>query len=117
MRLFRRFRLLIIGVGCLIAGVVLIVRYYTALPKLEDLRPVTGEVRLELGTRTTRRSQHHYPILVFNDSPNKYKYLDWFPKADDIPTMIRAADTITIWTDRGERNWIWQIERAGQLLV
>lgn len=113
----RQIHLLVIAVGCLIAGPVLVFRFFSELPTLEDLTKVSGIVQFHTETRSTRRTTTTYPVLIIDDVPTRFKYLDWFPKADTITTLVRANDKVSIWTDRGGNDWVWQIEQDGKLVV
>ena len=106
-------RVAVIAVGCLIAGVSLLVRsyLYSRPTPLESLQKVTGTVKLETGIR----GDEEYPVLVIDRE--RYKYLDWFPNADTLPTTLRSGETISIWTDAKTNRWVWQIERNGEQLV
>jgi hypothetical protein len=114
---FRRVRLLIIAIGCLVACPVLLYRYYAGMPEFAELSKVSGEVRLKMESRRARRSTSTYPVLTFLETPGTYHYLDWFPRAEQIPTLVRPGNQITIWTDAGRNNWVWQIEKDNQLIV
>jgi hypothetical protein len=111
----RNLRLLVIAVGCLIAGPVLVFRFFSALPSLEKLDKVSGVVQFDTETRSTRSTSTQYPVFIVGG--DRYKYLDWFPKADSITSFVRAGDQVAIWTDKGANEWVWQIEQDGKLVM
>jgi len=112
----RQLRLLVVAIGGFIAGAVLITRYYAELPRLDELSQVSGEVRFDTETRTSRYSSARYPVLMLGGSSVRYTYLDWFPRADELTDLVRPGDHITIWTDP-EKRWVWQIEKNSGLVI
>lgn len=110
-------RLILIAVGCLIGGPVLLVRGFTPLPSLEKLEKVSGIVRFDTGSRSTRRSRTEYPVLTIAGVPTRFAYLDWFPRSNRLTSLVRAGENVTIWTDRGRHDWVWQIEQGGQVII
>ena len=106
-------RVAVIAIGGLIAGVLLLIRasLHSQPTPLESLQKVTGSVKLETGTR----GDEEYPVLVIDRE--RYKYLDWFPHADELPKTLRSGETISIWTDAKANRWVWQIERNGEQIV
>ena len=110
-------RLVVLAVGCLIGSVFLFVRCLSGLPALKDLTEVSGVVRFGMETVRSRRSTTDYPVLILDGSPTRYKYLVWFPKSDEITRLVRAGAPVTIWTDKGRNDWVWQIEQYGELVV
>lgn len=113
----RNLRLLIIAVACLVGGVVLILHPFAVVPALDELTKVTGEVTVVMETRRTRYTSPQYPVLTVRGSSGRYKYLDWFPRAEEIPAMLNPGDRVTLWTDAGKLDWVWQIERDGQIII
>jgi hypothetical protein len=56
-------------------------------------------------------------VLIVGQSPTRYKYLDWYPKADSIASLLRREEPVTIWTDRDGENWVWQVEQGGKVIA
>lgn len=111
----RQLRLLLVGAICLIGGIVLLLRSFSEPIPIEKLEKVSGKVRLDYDTRSYRGFSEQYPVFVIKGS--RYKYLDWFPNAEGITSLVRDGEEVTIWTDRGDNNWVWQIEQNGQIVI
>jgi len=107
------FRFIMISIGCLIGGPSLIARYFAALPPLESMEMVSGQVRFATDCRRSGRRSIDYPVMTFNGSPTRYKYMEWFPRAHDIAALVRPGEPVTIWTDRDGDQWVWRIEQGG----
>jgi hypothetical protein len=112
----RQVRLFVIAAGCLVAGPLLVYRHFAGLPQFDELSKVAGTVGVETTTRTTRYAKHRHPVLVVSGSSTRYSYLDWFPRVEEIPRLLKDGDEVTLWIEPG-RNWVWQIERGGEQLV
>jgi hypothetical protein len=117
MPLTRQLYLLALSLGALVGGGVLLVRYFSGLPALDELEKVSGTVQLDAEVSSSRWGTTRYPVLVVGEPSNRFKYLEWFPKSDSVTRLVRAGERATIWTDRDENGWVWQIEQRGRLVI
>jgi hypothetical protein len=105
------------GIASLIVGVMLVSRYYSGLPALDQLTTVTGDVAsADVETRRSRRSQSQFLAVRIGDNPAA-SYLDRFPDFERIAATIKPGDRVTAWVDVGQNNYIWQLDKGGERLV
>ncbi len=114
--MIRQLQLLVIAVGCLIAAPILLIRSATSLPELAELEQVEGDLRLEIGSRGTRR-RTSYPVLRLGQHATPFAYLDWFPNSSELARGLQQGVPAKIWSDRGGNDWVWQIEQDGNIVV
>ena len=100
---------------CLVVGPVLSWRSFVTPPPLEELTSESGMVRIGALMWRGRSFSQVYRNLSFTEDGPRYRYLSWFPKANDLDGMIHPALPTTIWTD--ERKRVWQIEQNDQPVV
>jgi len=112
-------RLAVIAIGCLIGGPYMLYRSATSAnpPTLEQLTKVSGIVQLDTEVRSTRRSRTTYPVLIVSGAATRYKYLDWFPRSEEIPQLVQTGRPVTLWTDADAINYVWQIEQEGKIVI
>lgn len=112
-----RLRLLIIGYGCLLAGLTLIYRSLTGIPAFDQLKTITGSVSFESRVRTYRGMSAKDTIFLIDGKAPGYAYLDWFPAIEDLSSRMRAGDTITVWYKESTDPWAWQINKGDTTIV
>src|SRR5687767_14606190 len=94
------------GIVCVIAGGIFLAKYFAAIPAMEKLTTVTGEVTsADVEVRRTRRMQSQHLAVRIADRPVAY-YLSWFPDFERIATSIKPGDRVTALVDVGN-NYIW----------
>jgi hypothetical protein len=112
---WRQFRLLFVTVLTLAAGPYMIGRdLLSAPPSFDDLEKVVGAVEFE---EEARASGREHLVLVVGKSSNRFKYLEWFPKAEFLTFLIKPGEDCAVWTDRDREGWVWQIEQHGETLI
>ena len=96
--------------GCVIGGSVLLHRsIFVPIPQKEDLTELTGFVAsIDMEKNGRMFSGKKHPVIRFQEDTQKYSYLDWFPNPKKV-NKIRTGDHITILSDKGRYNWIWEI--------
>ena len=112
-----KLRLLIIGYGCLFAGLTLIYRSITGIPAFDELKTITGSVSFETRVRTYRGMSAKDTIFLIDGKAPGYAYLDWFPAIEDLSSGIREGDTITVWYKESTDPWAWQINKGNTTIV
>ena len=87
-------------------------RYFSEIPAIDELEKVSGIVQFET---ESKGGGNKYLVMVVGDE--RCKYLSWFPHADKMRALVRAGRPATIWTDKGANDWVWQIEQDDALVV
>jgi len=114
----RHTRQLFATIGCFIAAPVLIYRSFVGLPSESDLTRVDGTVtEVLLVERSNKYGNKVHPAITLAGRTEVFRYLDWFPRPETILQTIRPGDHIVILSDIGKNEWIWQIERDGNIIV
>jgi hypothetical protein len=105
------------AVVCLVVGFMLLGRYFSGVPALDQLTKVEGTVTsAEVETRKSRRSQSEMLAVHVGDAPRAF-YSSKFPDYERIVAEVKPGDRVTAWVDVGGKNYIWQLERNGQRLA
>jgi len=105
------------GVACLIAGAMLLSRYLSGLPPLDQLTAVSGDVvSADVEERRSRRSKSKHLVVRIGDKPAAY-YVDRFPEYEQVVGSIKAGDRVTAWVDVGNNNYIWQLDKGDKRIV
>jgi hypothetical protein len=105
------------GVVCLVVGGMLVNRYFTGIPALEQLTPVEGMVTAaDQETRRSRRSQSQVLVVRVGDAAPAY-YLERFPEFDRVVGAVKPGDRVSARVDVGGDNYIWQLDRGGDRVV
>jgi hypothetical protein len=109
-----RFLLLIVVMGT--AGVVLLVRWIGGIPAFEDLSAHSGPVAtVRKVERKTRYATHEDLEVRLVGRLVPMRYLDWFPRFDQVATSISPGLELTVRYD--ENDWLWHAEANGVVLV
>jgi hypothetical protein len=72
-------------------------------------------VRVHALMHRGRTFAQKYRNLSFTEDGPRYRYMAWFPKADDLSELIHPAVPVTIWADDARR--VWQIEQGDAPVV
>lgn len=93
-------------------AITLLDRYYSPLPSLPQLTLIEDVVSsVDIFRRSSRYSANNEGISIrLKDEWLTYKYLDWFPHPLELREEIKKGDNIRLWVDKGNNDWIWQIE-------
>lgn len=98
-------------------AITLLEKYFEKLPDIQQLTLVEDVVKaVNLPTRSTRSSSNKYVSIALRDEFQRYDYLDWFPNTLALKQEIKPGDKIRLWVDKGQNNWIWQIEINAKII-
>jgi hypothetical protein len=114
----RRIRQLIAITCCFIAAPILIYRSVTGLPSESELTKVEGIVtEVLMVKRSNKYEQTTHPAIAISGYDELFLYLDWFPRPEALTQELRQGDHIVVLSDTGENNWLWQVQKDGNLIV
>ena len=114
----RSTRQIVALIACFIAAPILIYRSFVGLPAESDLTKVKGTVtEVLMVERMYKFMTTEHPAISISGYSEPFLYLDWFPEPEAFMQEIRSGDHVVLLSDMGKNNWIWKIQKEGNIIV
>ena len=116
-RFMNLLKVIIVLSGVLVAATAMMFGPYFTAPSLKKCRQVTGLVTFWPASQMVSGKALPCHHLTVPDDPRGGKYLPWCPQFGRLPTLLTPDQPATLRIAPGEKNWIWQIEQNGKIIV